>query len=52
MAKYRYTAKTPWGEETAGVIDAASAEEALDALLGRELRDVQVTRMRDDLEKR
>ncbi len=50
MAKYRYTAKTVWGEETAGVIDAASVEEALDALLDRELRDVQVTRLRDDLE--
>lgn len=50
MAKFRYTAKTVGGVETAGVIDAVSLEEALDALLDRELHDVQVTRLRDDLE--
>ncbi|MHB8969845.1 MAG: type II secretion system F family protein [Pirellulaceae bacterium] len=48
MATYRYTAKTPGGAETAGVIDAASVDEALDVALGRGLRDVQVTRLRDD----
>ncbi|MHB0956960.1 MAG: type II secretion system F family protein [Pirellulaceae bacterium] len=48
MTMYRYVAKTLSGEETAGVIHAASADEALDALLDRGFSDVQVTRMHAD----
>ena len=46
MDMFRYTARNARGEDTAGVVDAASLEEALEQLLDRGLRDVQVTRMR------
>lgn len=48
MAMFRYTAKNARGEDTAGVVDAASLDEALARLLERGLRDVQVTRMPGD----
>ena len=47
MATFRYVAKTIAGEEVVGVIDALTAVAALDALVGRGLTDVQVTRMRE-----
>jgi type II secretory pathway component PulF len=48
MAMFRYTAKNTQGEDTAGVVDALSLEEALERLLDRGLRDVQVTHIQKD----
>lgn len=49
MATFRYIAKTDAGEEVIGVIDALTAVAALDALVGRGLTDVQVTRVREPI---
>jgi type IV pilus assembly protein PilC len=45
MATFRYTAKSAYGDDTAGVIDAPSLNDALEDLLRRGLREVQVTQL-------
>lgn len=45
MATFRYTAKNAYGDDTAGVVDATSLNDALESLLRRGLRDVQVTQL-------
>ena len=52
MAMFRYTAKNARGEDTAGVVDATSLEEALERLLQSRARDVQVTHMRKTWRRR
>ncbi len=42
MDTYRYRARTEQGDETAGVIEASSLDDAIDRLLARGLREVQV----------
>jgi type II secretory pathway component PulF len=46
METYRYKATTPEGEETAGVVEASSFDDAIQQLLDRDLREVQVFLLR------
>jgi len=48
MATFRYSGKSARGENTAGVVDAESLHAALELLLERGLRDVQVTELMAD----
>lgn len=42
METYRYRARTAQGEETAGIIEASDFEAALQMLMDRDLREIQV----------
>ncbi len=47
MSTYRYIAKTAQGDETAGIVEAADFDAALQILLQRNLREIQVFAVRD-----
>ncbi len=47
MDTYRYRARTEQGDETAGVIEASSFDDAIELLLARNLREIQVFVLRE-----